>query len=93
MIARLPYDTGSWSAHFPRDFSRELWAIIMTNFADRTIRTGDNLDIVHTVNSALFDVIESGRRVELMLVMPSIDDFAHTPRKARRPASAQQSAW
>ena len=35
----------------------------------------------------------SGRRIQLMLVMPSIDDFAHTPRNSRRTAAAQQSAW
>ena len=35
----------------------------------------------------------SGRRIQLMLVMPSVDDFARTPRKARRTAAAQQSAW
>ena len=28
-----------------------------------------------------------------MLVMPSIDDYARTPRNARRTAAAQQSAW
>ena len=35
----------------------------------------------------------SGRRVQLMLGMPPIDDFARTPRNARRTAAAQQSAW
>ena len=29
----------------------------------------------------------------IMLVMPSIDDYARTPRNARRTAAAQQSAW
>ena len=29
----------------------------------------------------------SGRRIQLMLVMPSIDDFARTPRNARRTAA------
>ena len=35
----------------------------------------------------------SGRRVQIMLVMPSIDDYARTPRNARRTAAAQQAAW
>ena len=35
----------------------------------------------------------SGRRIQLMLVMPSIDDFASTPRNARRTSAAQHSAW
>ena len=35
----------------------------------------------------------SGRRVQIMLVMPSTDDYALTPRNARRTAAAQQAAW
>ena len=35
----------------------------------------------------------SGRRVQIMLVMPPIDDYARTARNARRMAAAQQSAW
>ena len=35
----------------------------------------------------------SGRRIQLMLVIPSIDDFAIAPRNAWRTAAAQQSAW
>ena len=35
----------------------------------------------------------SGRRVQIMLLMPSIDDYARTPRNARRTAAAQRSAW
>ena len=35
----------------------------------------------------------AGRRVQIMLVMPLVDDFADTPRNARRTAAAQQSAW
>ena len=35
----------------------------------------------------------SGRRVQIMLVMPSVDDYARTARNARRTAAAQQSAW
>ena len=35
----------------------------------------------------------AGRRVQIMLVMPPIDDYARTPRHARRTAAAQQSAW
>ena len=35
----------------------------------------------------------SGRRVQIMLVMPPIDDYARTPRNARRTAGAQRSAW
>ena len=35
----------------------------------------------------------SGRRVQIILVMPSIDDFAGTPRKARRTVAVKQSAW
>ena len=35
----------------------------------------------------------SGRRVQIMLVMPSIGDYARTPRNARRTAAAQRSAW
>ena len=35
----------------------------------------------------------SGRRVQIMLVMPSIDDYARTPRNARRTAAARQAAW
>ena len=35
----------------------------------------------------------SGRRVQIMLVMPSIDDYACTPRDARRTAAAQRAAW
>jgi len=31
--------------------------IAMTNFADRTIRTGDNLDILRGLNSASVDLI------------------------------------
>lgn len=34
----------------------------------------------------------SGRRVRIMLVMPSIDDYARTPGNARRKAPAQQAA-
>ena len=33
----------------------------------------------------------SGRRVQIML-LPSVDDYARTPRNARRTAAAQQSA-
>ena len=35
----------------------------------------------------------AGRRVQIMLVMPSFDDFARTPRNTRRTSAAQQSAW
>ena len=35
----------------------------------------------------------SGRRVQIMLVMPSIDDYVRTPRNARRTGAAQQAAW
>ena len=35
----------------------------------------------------------SGRRVQIMLVMPPVDDYARTPRNARRTAAAQRSAW
>ena len=35
----------------------------------------------------------SGRRVQIMLLMPSTDDYALTPRNARRMAAAQRSAW
>ena len=35
----------------------------------------------------------SGQPLQIMLVMPSIDDFARTPRNARRTAAAQRSAW
>ena len=35
----------------------------------------------------------SGRRVQIMLLMPSVDDYARTPRNARRMAAAQRSAW
>ena len=35
----------------------------------------------------------AGRRVQIMLVMPSVGDFARTPRNVRRSAAAQQSAW
>ena len=34
-----------------------------------------------------------GRRVQLMLVMPSMDDFALTRGNSRRTATAQESAW
>ena len=34
----------------------------------------------------------SGRRVQIML-LPSVDDYARTPRNARRTAAAQQYAW
>lgn len=34
-----------------------------------------------------------GRRVQIMLVVPSIDDFPRTPRNTRRTAAAQQSGW
>ena len=33
------------------------WFPIMTNFADRTIWTGDNLDILRGLNSASVDLI------------------------------------
>ena len=33
----------------------------------------------------------SGRRVQIILVMPSIDDYARTPRYARRIRAAQES--
>ena len=35
----------------------------------------------------------SGRRVQIMLLMPPIDDYARTPCNARRTAAAQRSAW
>ena len=35
----------------------------------------------------------SGRRVHIMLVMPSVDDYARTPQNAKRKAAAQQAAW
>ena len=35
----------------------------------------------------------SGRRVQIMLAMPPVDDYARTPRNARRKAAAQRSAW
>ena len=34
----------------------------------------------------------SGRRVQIMLVMPSIDDYARTARNSKRTAAAQRSA-
>ena len=34
-----------------------------------------------------------GRRVQLMLAMPSIDDFALTRGNSRRTAAAQEAAW
>ena len=34
----------------------------------------------------------SGRRVQIML-LPPIDDYARTPRNARRTAAAQRSVW
>ena len=33
----------------------------------------------------------SGRRVQIMLLMPSTDDYARTPRNVRRTAAAQRS--
>ena len=44
-------------------------------------------------NRALIAFNMSGRRVQIMLVMPAVDDSARTPRNARRTAAAQQSAW
>ena len=44
-------------------------------------------------NRALVAFNMAGRRVQIMLVMPSIDDYARTPRNARRTQAAQQSAW
>ena len=41
-------------------WSMELWSIKMTNLADRTIWTGDNLDILHGLNSASVDLIYLG---------------------------------
>ena len=35
----------------------------------------------------------SGRLAKIMLLMPSIDDYARNARNARRTAAAQQSAW
>ena len=35
----------------------------------------------------------SGRRVQIMMVMPSVDDYARKARKARRTAAAQRTAW
>ena len=35
----------------------------------------------------------SGRRVQIMLLMPPIDDYARTPHNVRRTAGAQRSAW
>ena len=35
----------------------------------------------------------SGRRVQIMPLMPSTDDYARTPRNVRRTAAAQRSAW
>ena len=35
----------------------------------------------------------SGRCIQLVLVMPSIEDYARTKRNAKRTAAAQQSAW
>ena len=35
----------------------------------------------------------SGRRVQIMLVMLSINDYACRPRNARRTKAAQQAAW
>ena len=35
----------------------------------------------------------AGRRVQIMLVMPLIDDFARTPRNGKRAQAAQESAW
>ena len=34
-----------------------------------------------------------GRRVQIMLVMPPIEDYARTAGNARRTTSSQQSAW
>ena len=34
-----------------------------------------------------------GRRVQIMLLMPPVDDYASTAHKARRTAAAQRSAW
>ncbi|MCY4416791.1 MAG: hypothetical protein OXE87_10850 [Chloroflexi bacterium] len=44
-------------------------------------------------NRALVAFNMAGRRVQIMLAMPSIDDYARTPRSARRTAAARQSAW
>ena len=44
-------------------------------------------------NRALVAFNMSGPRVQLMLMIPSIDEYALTPRNSRRPAAAQQSAW
>lgn len=35
----------------------------------------------------------SGRRVQIMLVMPSIDDYARTPRNSETTAAGQRTAW
>ena len=35
----------------------------------------------------------SDRRVQIMLMMPPIDDYARTPRNAGRMAASQHSAW
>ena len=35
----------------------------------------------------------SGRRVQIMLLMPPINDYARTARNTKRTAAAQQSAW
>ena len=44
-------------------------------------------------NRSLVAFNMSGRRVQTIPVMPSIDDYARTPRNARRTAAAQQAAW
>lgn len=44
-------------------------------------------------NRAMVAFNMSGRRIQLMLVLPSVDDYARTPRNARRATAAQQSAW
>ena len=35
----------------------------------------------------------SGRRAQITLMMPSVDDYARTARNARRMAAAQRSFW
>ena len=44
-------------------------------------------------DSSLVPFSISGRKVQVMLVIPSIDDYARTPHNAGRLAAAQRSMW
>ena len=54
---------------------------------------GERLRLRHRGDRLLVAFSMSGRRVQIMLLMPPIDDYASTPRNARRTAAAQRSAW